>query len=86
VGGTVGKHYNLNEAFAYYTECQLATLEGAKIKKSTPKSEIRRHLAIARGMVDACIRYDVKPPVDFGRGCPRLKNLLDNGYNSETLE
>jgi len=82
----MAKHYNLNEAFAYYTECQLATLEGCKIKKSTPKSEIRRQLSIARGMLEACIKYDVKPSTDFGRGCPRLSDFLSNGYNPDTLE
>ncbi len=41
----------LSEAFAYATECQIATLEGLQSKKSTPKCELVRQRAIVDGMI-----------------------------------
>lgn len=41
---------NLEEAFAYYTECALATVSG--LPKRTGKHDRERHEAIASGMVE----------------------------------
>jgi len=59
--------------FAYYTECQLATLEHLEMVKSTPKSRLKRHQSICEGMVNIVRNYNLK---DLGpqvlKNCPRL--------------
>jgi hypothetical protein len=64
----------LQERFAYYTECQLATLERCKTLKSTPKSETHRHEKIANGMIDTCRAGGVEPYRDTPRLAARLQN------------
>jgi hypothetical protein len=44
----------IQEAFAYYTECQLATVEKLRSVKKTAQSELRRQQNIADGMVAYC--------------------------------
>jgi hypothetical protein len=41
-------------AFAYYTECALATVEGLEMRARTPKHELKRAKSIADGMVEQC--------------------------------
>lgn len=64
---------DLKQAFAYYTECQLATLEDLKARKRFPKCEIERHQSIADGMVRVCQEHAIIPA---GQGHPRLNKLL----------
>lgn len=52
---------SLHDAFAYFVECQLATVEGLKIKKSTPQYELRRHESIARSMVECVRAWKIAP-------------------------
>jgi hypothetical protein len=44
----------LKERLAYFTECQLATQEGAAMRKATSKSDLRRLESISAQMVEAC--------------------------------
>ncbi len=59
---------------AYFTECQLATVEGLRDMKRPPKGELRRHESIAAKMVQACREYDV-PTHRHGR----LRAALEGG-------
>ena len=66
-----------DEAFAYYTECALATVEALSMKRSTPKWEIDRAQVIAKGMVDHCKRVGFKPSKPFAYlSHPRLNEFL----------
>ena len=72
------------EKFAYYTECQLATLDGLKMRKSTSKCELKRQQDICDGMVQVvksglCDINNVDiNNVDITK-LPRLKKLLGSG-------
>lgn len=74
----------LEKKFLYYTECQLATLEYFKGRKSMSKSEINRHEKIAQGMSEICesIMHDLPPDMSLHekrmqlRECPRLAGIL----------
>lgn len=66
------------QALAYYTECQLATLEGLRIKKRTPLCELQRHQKIADGMVEHCKAF-VKKEDAVRTGAIRLHTLLNAG-------
>ena len=66
----------LEEAFAYYTECQLATAEGLEMKKSSPKGEVTRQRGIADEMVAVCRSAGLKPVMRSGKQTPRLARLL----------
>ena len=67
---------HLRDSFLYYTECQLATVEGLEGRKSTTKLELKRHRLIANGMVEVC-RQMLVSVNDLNRiGTPRLKDLL----------
>lgn len=66
----------LAQEFAYYAECQLATLEIISERKSTSKSDLRRQAEIAFGMVKACQRHGVQPISSPLRTLPRLKEHL----------
>lgn len=68
-------HGTLEEAFAYYTECALATAEGLEMKKSTPKHEKRRARGIADNMVHACVLHRVPLPGHWDR-LPRLMKAM----------
>lgn len=68
---------NIHEAFGYFTECNLATLERLQDRKSTPKSDLERQKGIADDMVDACRRFGVEPSRRFSTpATPRLNELL----------
>jgi hypothetical protein len=68
-------------AFAYYTECALATVEGLEMRKRTPKHELARARSIADGMVAQC-RITI-PQLHAAGRCyalarkPRLARLMD---------
>lgn len=49
---TYGVSMPEHEAFAYFLDCQLATVEEMAMKKSTPKSGLNRQIAIAQKMYD----------------------------------
>lgn len=68
------RHFaSLEQAFAYYTECQLATCEG--LPKSTGKHARERLQNIANGMVAVCRAYKCTDGGSFS-GTPRLSELL----------
>lgn len=68
-------HSTLEEAFAYYTECALATAESLEMKKSAPKHEKRRARGIANNMVRACVIHRVPKPGRWDR-LPRLMKAM----------
>jgi hypothetical protein len=70
------QHFNsLEDAFAYYTECALATAEGLEMRKSAAKHEKRRARGIANNMVAACARHGVERPGKWD--ClPRLRKAM----------
>ena len=49
---TFGVSMSEHEAFSYFLDCQLATVEEMAMKKSTPKSGFNRQIAIAQKMYD----------------------------------
>lgn len=63
---------------AWLAECELATLQGLKLKRSTPKSEIRRHESICATMVYHCADLGITPIGLMGQRCPRLQQELLN--------
>jgi hypothetical protein len=65
----------LEEAFAFYTECALATAEGLEMRKTAAKHEKQRARGIADNMVDVCRRHGVKCPGRFDR-LPRLREAM----------
>jgi hypothetical protein len=68
---------SLEQRFAYFTECQLATVEDLEYRARFPKGELQRHREIAEKMVATCREFDVKIPQAFGGPrCPRLSKLL----------
>ena len=62
----------LKEKFAYYTEVEMATLESAEMKKTTSKSDIKRHKKIVDDMIDICRGFHIVPKTTT----PRLKAIL----------
>lgn len=68
---------SLEEAFAYFTECQLATVEHLMCIKRTSKSELRRHQDIARDMVIVCRRFDLGHDTVQTGNLSRLKRALE---------
>ena len=62
---------------AWATECQLATLEELKARKSASQRDIRRHASIAAKLVFNCKDLNVTPRVFCGRPCPRLTEYLE---------
>lgn len=62
---------DLMQSFAYYTECQLATVEGLRGLKRPPKGELKRHESIAEKMVRVCREHRIVPVK-----CPRLFERL----------
>lgn len=63
------------DALAYFTECQLATVEGLRFLKR-PQG-LKRHEDIAARMVQACI--DFKVDACSLHQCPRLETKLKAG-------
>lgn len=68
----------IEAAFAYYTECALATAEGLDMRKSSSASDKRRAWSIAKGMVAACARHGVPFPSHWDR-LPRLRKAWGVG-------
>lgn len=66
----------LATVLAWATECELATLEHLKLRKSSSKAAIKRHQKIADTLVFHCRDLKVRPNGLSGRGCPRLMELL----------
>lgn len=52
---------NLNEAFAYITDCALATVCGMANLKSRKVGEYRRHIAIAQKACDWMVQFNIDP-------------------------
>ena len=61
---------------AWATECQLATLEELKHRKSASQSDIRRHASIASKLVFNCKDLNVPPKGFYGHPCTRLAKYL----------
>lgn len=58
---------------AYLAECQLATVEGLKLRKRVSQSDLERHEAIARFAIDA-VRLHVPQGLPLHwTGLPRLR-------------
>ena len=71
----VSREEVLAQEFAYYTECNLATLEELKAMKSSSKYRIKRQEDICNQMVNICKCFNV--PTNFdGRRMPRLLERL----------
>ncbi|WP_139222951.1 hypothetical protein [Paracidovorax wautersii] len=66
----------LATALAWLTECQLATLEGMKLVKRTPKSELARQQQICDRAVAQCKDLGVTPVGPSGDACIRLSGRL----------
>jgi hypothetical protein len=68
---------DLASRLAYFTECQLATVEDLCERKRFPKGELDRHRDIAAAMVQSCRDFAVKLPQSWGGPrFPRLSKLL----------
>lgn len=52
-----GRISSLSEAFLYYTDCQVATVECLRSRKSTSQSALRRQISIAEGMLSCAQQY-----------------------------
>ena len=51
----------IQQAFAYSTDCALATVEDLAMKKSGSESEFKRHIDIAQVMCDWMKEFGVDP-------------------------
>lgn len=69
--------WQLALVLAWATECQLATLEELKHRKSASKRDIRRHASIASKLVFNCKDLSVPPKGFGGRQCSRLAEYLE---------
>lgn len=69
----------ISDAFAYYTDCQLATVEWLALKKSTPKGEYKRHIDIAQGMCDLIRKFKV---IDEGNRFNTVETVFNGNVNS----
>lgn len=67
----------LATVLAWAAECELATLEGLRERKSTSKHELRRHEEIAVTLVRHCRELGVEPRGIRGSPCPRLIEQLN---------
>jgi hypothetical protein len=47
------------DALAYFTDCQLATVETLAAKKSPPKHDYKRQISIAQHMVDLIREFKI---------------------------
>jgi hypothetical protein len=72
-------------AFAYYTECALATAEGLDMLKSASQSSKGRAWSIALGMVEHYERLGGGPILN-GHRLPRLKKRMDQAAAAEALD
>lgn len=53
--------FSVEGAFAYFTECNLATLERLRSLSRTPKSELQRQLNICNEMIAVCRDFGIEP-------------------------
>ena len=67
---------NIEDAFAYYTDCAIATLGYSGGLKSCSKTRRERYNNIARGMLSICRAYKVK---DLERLENRYERLVKDG-------
>lgn len=74
----------LQQVFAYWTECQLATVEYIELQKRYPKGEAKRQKSIADGMVDDCLRYGVtREDADFMKAGRLIEAMNEQGRWSD---
>ncbi len=71
------KNTLVNE-YAHATECGLATLEGLLMKKSSPKSEIRRQTSICLRELQVCRehREEIQWGHELHHNFPRVAEIL----------
>lgn len=65
----------LEERFAHFTECQMATVEDLEHRKSFPKRELQRHRRIADAMFHDCVEFKIQPGPTHSRLRERLEAL-----------
>ena len=58
----------LSDAFVYYTDCQLATVEKMAASKYKTKADYRRQVDIAQEMVDQVKAFSLSPFVNVTSG------------------
>lgn len=79
----------LEEHFAYFTECALATAEEMENLKGSAKYRVERARSIAAGMVDTCVRFQIDPLTArdglIRRNCPRLRDAMLERANQPAL-
>lgn len=68
--------HQLATVLAWVTECQLATLEGLKMRRSTSKAELKRQESICDTAVLHCFELGVTPTGLRGGRCLRLAERL----------
>jgi len=61
---------------AWLAECELATLESLKARKSSSHLDIRRHEGICERAVFHCFDLAIPPAGLLGAPCPRLAERL----------
>jgi len=71
---------SIEAAFAYHTECNLATLERLRSLKRSSKWERQRQQNICDSMVAACRDFGIPP----GRTLPRLTKMLTSTSTAGT--
>lgn len=62
--------------FCYYAECNFATLESLKMRKSSSKYEIKRQQSICDGMVSDLLFIDGLSEYLERAKCPRLREAV----------
>lgn len=68
---------SLNDAFTYFLDCQLATVEELAIKKSKSKHDYKRHIEIAQKMINNAKEYGVNVKHT------RAENIINDGLTVE---
>lgn len=66
----------LATVLAWLTECQLATLKGLQMRRSTAKSELARQEQLCAEAVRHCRELGVQPRGLMGQHCLRLAERL----------
>lgn len=77
-------HQTIEEAFVYYTDCQMATLSYLTMVKRTSKSELKRQQDIVNGMLDQIVRFKI--PVDPKRYGARITKALEERSSQTASE
>lgn len=72
----------LATVLAWLTECELATFERYRLRKSTPASTLRRHQEICATAVMHCRELGVQPKGLNGGRCVRLAAALTDGVSA----